>query len=103
MYAKGVIEGIADYVLIRLGYHTRDGSRPSGGGTNWWDGYDTTAFFLHWIEWEASTRSPDFVRRLNQQMSSASWTPAQITGINARSRTVEALWTEYKAWIAAGN
>lgn len=100
--ARGIIEGIADYVLVVMGYHPFS-FRPADGGANWWDGYDTTAFFLYYVAHQAPTKSGDFVRRLNQQMSSASWTPAQITSINARGMTVEALWAEYKAWIAAGN
>ena len=74
--------------------------RP-GAGAKWFDGYDTTASFFHWIEREAPTPSPGFVRRLNAQMrSSSAWTPAQITSINARGKTVDALWSEYVAATA---
>lgn len=93
-YVAGLVEGIADYVLVRLGYH--DLVWP-GAAANWWDGYDTTASFLHYIEHEAPTRSPNFVRRLNQSLKSATWTPAAVTSLNARGMTVDALWAEYRA------
>ena len=102
-YARGVIEGIADYVLVVMGYHTKTPHRPTGGGANWYAGYDTTAFFFFYVAHQAPTPTPDFVRRLNQQIKSAAWTPSQIASINARGMTVDALWSEYKAWIAAGN
>lgn len=99
--ATGVIEGIADLVLIRLGYHPAQSRRPAGGGTNWYDGYDTTGFFLDWIERYAPTPSPGFVRKLNAAMAASTFNPAVITSLNARGKTVDALWTEYKAWVAA--
>ena len=98
--ARGVIEGIADWVLIQLGYHTAANQRPSGGGTSWYAGYDTTAFFLDYVEKHAPTPTPGFVRALNATLTGPTWDPAVITGINARRLTVEQLWAEYKAWLA---
>lgn len=103
-FASGVIEGVADYVLVEMGYHT---VRPSGGGTNWYDGYDTTAFFLHYVEHDASVPSPGFVKRLVRSMdgrdpavSNFAWNPSVIQTINAQGKTVDQLWSEYKAWVA---
>lgn len=94
---SGVVEGIADWCLIQLGYHTAANQQPADGGTAWDAGYDTTAFFLDWIERLAPTPSPGFVRALNASLNVATWNKSAITGINARGRTVEQLWTEYKA------
>ena len=90
-YVTGLTEGIADYALMVLGYHT---PIPPTAGATWYGGYDTTASFLWWIEREAPVTTPNFVRRLNAQFK-AGWTPAQITSINARGMTVDALWAEY--------
>lgn len=106
-YATGVIEGVADYVLVIMGYHT---VRPSGGGTNWYDGYDTSAFFFDYIENHAAVPSPGFVKRLVRTMdgrdplvSNFAWAPSIIQTINAQGKTVDQLWADYKAWVAAGN
>lgn len=95
-----VIEGIADYVLVQLGYHTVAAQRPAGGGAKWDGSYDTTAFFFDYVANRAPTKTPDFVMKLNQQMGSSSWTPAQITSINAAGKTVDQLWSDYKTWVA---
>ena len=100
-YVTGLYEGIADWVLIQLGYHTVAGQRPAGGGTSWWAGYDTTAFFLDWVEKTAGGGSPGFVAALNQTLSSSSWTPAAATSLNTQGKTLDALWTDYKAYLAA--
>lgn len=99
--ATGTIEGIADLVLIRLGYHPAQSRRPAGGGTNWYDGYDTTGFFFDWIERYAPTPSPGFVKKLNAALTASTFNPSIITSLNARGKTVDALWTEYKAYVAA--
>ena len=77
------------------------GQRPAGGGTSWWAGYDTTAFFLDWVEKTAGGGSPGFVAALNQTLSSSSWTPAAATSLNTQGKTLDALWTDYKAYLAA--
>ena len=96
-----VTEGIADWVLIQLGYHNASAHRPAGGGTNWYDGYRTTSFFFDYVERSAPTPTPGFVKSLLKTMTTTTWTPAVITGLNARGLTVEQLWTEYKAWLGA--
>lgn len=97
---SGVIEGIADWVLIQMGYHTAQNQRPGDGGTAWDAGYDTTGFFLDWVERTAGGGTPGFVRSLNATMNSTTWTPSVITGLNARNMTVDALWSEYKQWLS---
>lgn len=103
-YITGTIEGIADYVLVEMGYHTK---RPNTAGSNWYDGYDTTAFFFDYIQNRAPVRSPRFIKDLNQSINGNNpaignkvWDPAIIRTINAQSKTVDQLWSEYTAWAA---
>ena len=96
---SGVTEGIADWCLVQLGYHTVAGQRPSGGGTAWDAGYDTTAFFLDYVEKTAGGGTPGFVRALNASMNTTTWSPSVITGMNTQGKTVAQLWSDYKAWL----
>ena len=96
---SGVTEGIADWCLVQLGYHTVAGQRPSGGGTAWDAGYDTTAFFLDYVEKTAGGGTPGFVRALNASMNTTTWSPSVITGMNTQGKTVDQLWSDYKAWL----
>ena len=97
---SGVIEGIADWVLVQMGYHTAANQRPAGGGTAWDAGYDTTAFFFDWIERTAGGGTPGFVRALNQSLNTATWSSSVITSLNVQGKTVDQLWTDYKAALA---
>ena len=96
---SGVIEGIADWVLVQMGYHTAANQRPAGGGTAWDAGYDTTAFFFDWIERVAGGGTPGFVRALNQSLNVPTWNQTVITALNVQGKTVDALWVDYKAWL----
>ena len=97
---SGVIEGIADWVLVQMGYHTAANQRPAGGGTAWDAGYDTTAFFFDWIERTAGGGTPGFVRALNQSLNTSTWNASVITSLNVQGKTVDQLWTDYKAALA---
>ena len=97
---SGVTEGIADWVLVQMGYHTAANQRPAGGGTAWDAGYDTTAFFFDWVEKTAGGGTPGFVRALNASMNTTTWSPTVITGMNVQGKTVTQLWSDYKTWLA---
>lgn len=98
---SGVIEGIADWVLVQMGYHTAANQRPAGGGTAWDAGYDTTAFFFDWVEKTAGGGTPGFVRALNQSLNTSTWNASVITSLNVQGKTVDQLWAEYKTWLGA--
>ena len=98
-YVSGVVEGIADWCLIQLGYHNRADHAPSDGGGHWADGYRTTSFFFDYVENHAPTKSPGFVRAINTSLSKTGWTPTAIRDANARKMTVDQLWAEYKTWL----
>ncbi|KAG0504488.1 hypothetical protein KC19_11G144900 [Ceratodon purpureus] len=85
----GVIEGIADWVRLRSGFAAAHWTRQRGG--NWWDGYETTAFFLDWIQ---IIKKKNFVNLLNQKMGQAQWSNdffRQIVGVS-----VDQLWVQYQ-------
>jgi hypothetical protein len=87
----GTIEGVADFTRYVAGYKTY-ANRSKGG--SWSGGYDTTAFFLEYL----NRTYVDFVYRFNQQMSSTdgrTWTPAVFQTLTGKS--VDTLWAEYQA------
>ena len=96
---SGVTEGIADWVLVQMGYHYASAHRPADGGTAWDAGYDTTAFFLDYIEKVAGGGTPGFVRALNASLNAATWNASAITSLNTQGKTVTQLWADYKAWL----
>lgn len=83
----GLTEGIADYIRLSAKLapsHWKD--KKTG---DWDAGYDTTAYFLQWIERE----NPNFVRKLNLSIGMSGWDVqvfAQVTG-----KSVEELWELY--------
>jgi hypothetical protein len=87
----GTIEGVADFTRYVAGYKTYANRRK--GGT-WSAGYDTTAFFLEYL----NRTYVDFGYRFNQSLRSndgQTWSPAvfqQLTG-----KDVNTLWIEYQA------
>lgn len=77
-----------DFVRLREGLAPPHWTRRAGGG---WDaGYETTAYFLHWIDdtWGAGT-----VRALNARLDAAKYDAgifADVTGVS-----VDELWATY--------
>ncbi|KAG6555537.1 hypothetical protein Mapa_002772 [Marchantia paleacea] len=90
MYFRGVIEGIATWMELVAGYGVAD--RKSGG--NWYDGYDTTAHFLKWIE---DNKVAGFVNQLNKRMGQVQWNNDNFRVISGTD--VNVLWADYQAAI----
>lgn len=87
----GIIEGMADYVRYRDGYKTLAANRHRGG--TWKDGYDTTAFFIDWL----NRTYPDFAYTLNQSLSSKDgkqWTTNFF--VVQTGQSVDTLWSRYQ-------
>ncbi|TKV93170.1 hypothetical protein SEVIR_9G208300v4 [Setaria viridis] len=91
--SRGLIEGIADYIVYRAGY------RPAywvqqGQGERWDEGYSVTAMFLVYCD----TLRPGFVALLNAKMRYGYTDDlfAQILG-----KDVQQLWQDYKAMYGA--
>jgi hypothetical protein len=85
----GLIEGIADFVRLRANYAPSHWVQP-GGGDKWDQGYDVTARFLDYC----NGLSNGFVAQLNNKMRSAY---SDSFFVDLLGKTVDQLWTDYKA------
>lgn len=88
----GFLEGMADYVRLKVGYSTYD-YRKVGG--HWNDGYKTTAFFIDWLH----SKDPDFVYKMNQTAKTIipwSWDAATQKIL---SQSTQELWNEYQDFL----
>ncbi|SMC22364.1 Cysteine-rich secretory protein family protein [Andreprevotia lacus DSM 23236] len=93
----GIIEGVADYVRYKTGYKTL-ANRHAGG--SWKDGYDTTAFFIDWL----NQNYADFAYKLNQSLSSTDrqqWTTDFF--VRQTGQSVDALWAQYQQYLTGSN
>ncbi|KAF9245913.1 hypothetical protein BU15DRAFT_40879 [Melanogaster broomeanus] len=84
----GLIEGIADFVRLNAGYappHWR-----AVGGNRWDAGYDTTAYFLDWIEKRCGKGT---IRKLNAYMKDSKYDEKIFTPV--ASDSVDNLWNLY--------
>ncbi|KAL4070748.1 hypothetical protein J3A83DRAFT_4094135 [Scleroderma citrinum] len=84
----GLIEGIADFVRLNAGY-VPPHWRP-GGGDKWEVGYDTTAYFLDWVERRCGSGA---IRKLNAFMKDREYDPKVFLAIAGDS--VDDLWDVY--------
>lgn len=107
-FITGTVEGIATLVENRAIKGRLVYPRPDGGGNNWYDGYETTAYFFDYIERYAAVKTPNFLRRLNATLSPANypagvsqWEPEVIASIQTEGKDVDTLWSEYKTWVAS--
>lgn len=83
---------IADYVRLNAGYAPPHWKKSGGSKVKWDAGYETTAYFLDWIEKKYGDGT---IRGLNERMKDEAYKPAlfhEITGL-----TVENLWKEYSS------
>jgi len=84
----GLIEGIADWVRLRAGYIPPHWARE--GGKHWDAGYQTTGYFLDWIE---SRKGEGSVRRLNEALQHAEYNDKMWSTLFGED--VGSLWTNY--------
>ncbi|GLI05241.1 hypothetical protein YDYSG_12710 [Paenibacillus tyrfis] len=86
-----MIEGMADAIRFKVGYHDRLAVRK--GGT-WKDGYGVTGNFFVWID---EHKRPGFLRELNQSLSpfdGVEWNESVIQKLTGSD--VLSLWNEYQ-------
>jgi hypothetical protein len=88
----GLTEGIADFVRLRSEYAPRHWKKKKTG--NWDAGYDSTAYFLDWIENEGGHK--DFVRKVNFFIGKSGWDKRIVVDITG-GKTMEVLWSDYVA------
>ncbi|KDR85565.1 hypothetical protein GALMADRAFT_218662 [Galerina marginata CBS 339.88] len=94
----GLVEGIADYVRLNEGFAPPHWRKSGGDWCDWDAGYDTTAYFLDWIE---KKHGEGTIRKLNQRLKDGNYTNdlfRQITGAD-----VDGLWNDYSATLGPGN
>ncbi|TRM65843.1 hypothetical protein BD626DRAFT_397920 [Schizophyllum amplum] len=88
----GLIEGIADFVRLNASYAPPHWKRCPSTDGQWDAGYQTTGFFLDWLEQRYGYGT---IRELNDAMLDREWDPhifKEVTG-----RKVEKLWRLYCA------
>ncbi|GFQ01547.1 basic secretory protease [Phtheirospermum japonicum] len=86
----GLIEGIADYVMVKSGYYQKEWYKKPGSGNKWDEGYDVTEMFLEYCD----NLTEGFTAKLNKMMRyyyNDSYFE-QLLG-----KPLDQLWTEYKA------
>lgn len=86
---------IVDYVRLRAGFTPPHWTRT--GGDKWDAGYQTTGYFLDWIEnrYEQGT-----VRELNEGMKGREWEEKIFKKLTGRK--VGKLWKMYCAYLEGG-
>ncbi|HET6345843.1 MAG TPA: basic secretory protein-like protein [Myxococcota bacterium] len=84
-----LVEGIADFVRYRNGFVPLSKRQHGGSYT---DSYNTTAFFLDYLD----RTYPDFVYKLNAALAppDKSWTKAYFQTVTGKD--VDTLWAEYQ-------
>jgi len=88
----GLIEGIADYVRLHAGLAPPHWRR--NGGDRWDAGYDTTGYFLDWVEEQCHA---GIVKQLNAAMNNVEYD--ELIFKTATGFPVEELWTLYCAQL----
>jgi len=88
----GLIEGVADYVRLHAGLAPPHWRRH--GGDQWDAGYDTTGYFLDWLE---RRYHGDIVKQLNAAMNDLEYD--EVIFETATGLPVEKLWRLYCAHL----
>jgi hypothetical protein len=87
----GLIEGVADFVRLRAGLAPPHWKRGKSDGP--WDaGYETTAFFLDWLE---RTEGEGTVRKINLALSERKY-DEETFWVQIIGERVEDLWARYR-------
>jgi hypothetical protein len=86
-----LIEGIADFVRFRAGEIPISNRQPGG---HYDDAYQTTAFFLAWID----DAHKDFVYQLNQKVKTTQFTNQMF--VDLAGQDVDTLWNTYQKQIS---
>ncbi|AOT06786.1 basic secretory protein-like protein [Pseudoalteromonas luteoviolacea] len=94
-----IVEGIADLVRIRAGFHATRNPSPS---KNWLGGYTNTGFFLSWIQ---DNYDDDFTYKINQMVLTSQREGWEWTLVEALKRIlnqdINVLWQKYQATLGA--
>ncbi|KAI5300161.1 hypothetical protein KEM56_002679 [Ascosphaera pollenicola] len=94
----GLIEGIADFVRLKASLapaHWHRPTRASEAGEKWDAGYQTTAYFLEWLD--GFRLGDGAVAAVNQRLFTHGYTQDFWEGLCGVG--VERLWEEYRIWL----
>ncbi|KAJ6623177.1 hypothetical protein B0H10DRAFT_2011549 [Mycena sp. CBHHK59/15] len=86
----GLIEGVADFVRLHESLAPPHWARGAGPDTKWDAGYQTTAYFLDWLETRYGTGT---VRELNAALLGVDWDEKLFKRLTGRP--VRKLWRLY--------
>jgi len=87
----GLIEGIADYVRLKAGFVPPHWKREAGKNVEWDVGYQTTGYFLDWVERNHGEGS---VRRINEGLRRTKYEEVRFWK-GLFGTTVQELWEGY--------
>ena len=88
------IEGLADAVRIKAGYHKN--SKPTNNSLKWLAGYTQTGYFYNWL---ADNYDKKFLIKLNRSTNQITpWKFEKATQL-ILNRNADELWIEYKKTI----
>ncbi|KAJ7146282.1 hypothetical protein C8R44DRAFT_757070 [Mycena epipterygia] len=94
----GLIEGIADFVRLNADLAPPHWKRVPGPHDTWDAGYQTTAYFLAWLEEQAGDGT---IRALNATLLGVDYDEAVFKRL--AGKPVRQLWREYKAEVMGGD
>ncbi|KAJ7492118.1 hypothetical protein FB451DRAFT_1336147 [Mycena latifolia] len=94
----GLIEGVADFVRLHADLAPPHWKRETRPGDTWDAGYQTTAYFLEWIE---EQRGPGTVRALNAALLGVDYDVTIFERL--AGAPVRELWRRYKAELSGGD
>lgn len=89
---SAIVEGLANMVSIKLAYRAEHWAQPGG---NWQDGYDSTAFFLLYLEKKYSI---DLLKLLTQEMVNFSSLDDAAAFLKEKlASSLADLWEDYQS------
>lgn len=92
----GIIEGIADYCRLKLGYASTNWGGSPKPGRSWENGYEVCGFFLKWLEEKRGLK--DFVVILNENLQNELWSLDLFKSLAGES--ISTLWELYQKDIS---
>ncbi|KAJ7110333.1 hypothetical protein C8R43DRAFT_1160169 [Mycena crocata] len=94
----GLIEGIADFVRLHADLAPPHWKREVNPGDKWDAGYQTTGYFLDWVDDHAGVGT---IRALNASLLNVDYDEA--VWVRLAGEPVRELWRKYKAELGGGD
>ncbi|KAI8849943.1 peptidase of plants and bacteria-domain-containing protein [Chytridium lagenaria] len=94
--SSGLMEGIADYFRALLNTPRDEWKIDQDINADWDGGYQTTGYFLLWIELDRVPPTPNFVVNLNATLKLREWSMDFFPQLVSDRRDCHSLWWEYQ-------